>query len=141
MRRSSYILVVEDNEDDVVLLKRAMIKARVDRQVIVVHDGELALDFLLGPDGQTLGPPEVVLLDLQLPRLSGLETLKALRQDERTRYLPVVILTSSNEGRDIRDSYAAGANGYVRKPLAFEHFVESLESLGAYWLGVNEPVP
>jgi two-component system response regulator len=136
------ILLVEDNHDDEVLALRALTKNRIANRVIVARDGVEALDFLHGTgesvDRDTRVQPQVVLLDLNLPRIDGLEVLKRLRADERTRFLPVVMLTSSKQDDDIINSYANGANAYVRKPVEFDHFIESVKTLGLFWLLHNE---
>lgn len=135
------ILLVEDNQDDIDLALRAFAKAGVKQQVEVAHDGEEALQRLLPPEGGQRLKPTVVLLDLNLPRVSGFEVLRKLRRDERTRLLPVVILTSSAEDRDLIEGYQTGANSYVRKPVDFSHFVEAVKSLGVYWLVFNLAAP
>ena len=143
--RSRLILLVEDNPDDVELTLRAFAKSQVAYAIEVVTDGAAALDYLL-PAGAS-GPgaqkplPEVVLLDLKLPKVDGLDVLRRLRADERTRRLPVVILTSSNEGRDLVRSYDLGANSFVRKPVDFSAFLGAARQLGQYWLELNQPAP
>lgn len=138
------ILLVEDNAQDEMLALRALRKARVANRVDVVRDGQQALDYLFrgGEYAQRDGPdlPTVVLLDIGLPRLTGLEVLQRLRNDERTKLLPVVILTSSDEDADRLASYENGANSFVRKPLAFAEFAETVARLGVYWLATNEPL-
>jgi len=139
------ILLVEDNPDDEALTLRALRKANVANEVVVVRDGAQALDYLLcagayqGRDALDL--PQVVLLDLKLPKVGGLEVLRRVRATERTRLLPVVVLTSSDEERDLVDSYRLGANSYVRKPVDFVAFSEAVQRLGLYWLLVNQPPP
>ncbi|HXJ11990.1 MAG TPA: response regulator [Candidatus Limnocylindrales bacterium] len=139
------ILLVEDNADDEILTLRAMKKNNIGNEVIVARDGVEALDYLFrtGPyEGKHLSEmPQVVLLDLKLPKLDGLEVLRRLRADERTKLLPVVILTSSNEEQDRITGYALGANSYVRKPVDFKQFMEAARQLGLYWLVLNEPPP
>ena len=136
------ILLVEDNADDVDLTLRAFERSRVRNEVVVVRDGLEALDYLFCGGAYADRPagemPEVVLLDLNLPKLHGLEVLKRLRADERTRLLPVVVLTSSREDQDIVRSYHLGANSYVRKPVDFAQFVDAARQLGLYWLVLNE---
>lgn len=137
------ILLVEDNDQDELLVLRSLRKINLANRVDVVRDGQQALDYLLA-EGEFaaragLGLPAVVLLDLNLPRLSGLEVLDRLRTDARTRLLPVVILTSSDEDRDRLRSYEIGANSFVRKPLDFAEFAETVARLGFYWLATNEP--
>jgi two-component system response regulator len=139
------ILLVEDNPDDEVLTLRALTKNKIQNEVVVAHDGVEALDFLFGTgsyEGRDIGVgPQVILLDLKLPRIDGLEVLRRLRADERTRLLPVVILTSSLEEQDRIKGYGLGANSYVRKPVDFGEFVEAVRQLGLYWLILNEPPP
>lgn len=139
------ILLVEDNPDDEVLTIRAFRKNNIKNEIVVAHDGEEALDFLFGRgkyaerDSQVL--PEVILLDLKLPKVDGLDVLRQIRTDPRTRLLPVVILTSSKEEQDLIEGYSRGANSYVRKPVDFNQFVEAVQQLGLYWLVLNEPPP
>jgi len=139
------ILLVEDNPDDEKLTLRALHKNKISNEVVVAHDGVEALDYLLGSGaggGSNLNPlPQVVLLDLKLPKLDGLEVLRRLRAHERTKLLPVVILTSSNEEQDRIAGYGLGANSYVRKPVDFNQFIEAARQLGLYWLVLNEPPP
>jgi two-component system response regulator len=145
MNRSRTILLVEDNEDDIELTLRAFARCKVANEIDVVRDGEEALEYLhargryAGRDASQL--PEVVLLDLKLPKIDGLEALRRMRADERTRLLPVVIVTSSKEERDVVTSYDLGANSFVRKPVDFSQFVEAANHLGLYWLVLNEPPP
>lgn len=138
------ILLVEDNPDDEALSLRAFTKNRIPNQVIVARDGVEALDFLFGTGahaGRDLSiMPAVVLLDLKLPRIDGLEVLRRIRADERTRLLPVVILTTSKEQRDIYEAYSLGANSYIRKPVDFEKFIYAVGQMGLYWLQLNEPL-
>ncbi len=143
MSRNHIILLVEDNPDDVELTLRAFERSRVTNQIAVARDGQEALDYLFATGPYTgRAPeafPEVVLLDLKLPKLDGLEVLRRMRSDERTRRLPVVVLTSSNEERDIVQSYDLGANSFVRKPVDFAQFIDAARQLGLYWLVLNEP--
>ena len=137
------ILLVEDNPDDAALTMRALKSHNITNEVVVARDGVEALDYLLGPKAlpavvQSLA---VVLLDLKLPKLNGLEVLQRIRADERTRLLPVVILTSSDEERDVIDGYRLGANSYVRKPVDFVEFTEAAKQLGLYWLLMNRAPP
>jgi two-component system response regulator len=139
------ILLVEDNPDDEALTLRALQKNNIHNEVVVVRDGAKALDYLFGT-GTYLGRdtnvlPQVVLLDLKLPKLDGLEVLRRLRADERTKLLPVVVLTTSTEDQDLIDGYSLGANGYVRKPVDFMQFTEAVRHLGLYWLVLNESPP
>lgn len=139
------ILLVEDNPDDVDLTMRAFRKNNIANEVVVARDGVEALDYLFGT-GTHAGRdpaeiPAVVLLDLKLPRLDGLDVLKRLREDERTSLLPVVILTSSKEEQDLVKGYSLGANSYIRKPVDFERFIEAVQQLGLYWLVLNETPP
>jgi two-component system response regulator len=140
-----YILLVEDNPDDEALTIRALHKNHLANGVVVARDGAEAVDFLFGTGahaGRNVDDrPEVVLLDLKLPKLDGFEVLRRIRADERTKTLPVVILTSSKEERDIAQGYADGCNSYVRKPVNFDEFVEAARQLGLYWLLLNERPP
>jgi two-component system response regulator len=139
------ILLVEDNPDDEKLTLRAFKRSHVANPVAVARDGVEALDFLFArgahADRQGAPPPTLVILDLKLPKLDGLGVLKAMRANERTRLIPVVILTSSKEEQDLVSGYSLGANSYVRKPVDFGRFVEQVQRLQVYWLLVNEPVP
>lgn len=139
------ILLVEDNPDDEALTVRALKKSNVKNELVVMRDGAQALEYLLPTDshaGQGNGAlPQLILLDLKLPKVDGLEVLKRIRADERTRRLPVVILTSSNEEKDLINGYNLGANSYVRKPVDFNRFVEAIQELGLYWLVLNERPP
>jgi two-component system, response regulator len=139
------ILLVEDNPDDVALTLRALKRNNIQNEVVTVRDGVEALDFLFGTGGYAGRDlslmPHVILLDLKLPKVNGLEVLKRLRSDETTHLLPVVILTSSNEEQDRLNGYNLGANSYVRKPVDFTQFMEAIRQLGLYWLILNEPVP
>jgi two-component system response regulator len=136
------ILLVEDNPDDEALTLRALKSSNIANEVVVARDGVEALDYLFGTgahaDRDTRIMPQVVLLDLKLPKMDGLDVLRRLRDDERTKPLPVVVLTSSDEERDIIDSYGLGANSYIRKPVAFNQFTEAVRQLGLYWLVLNE---
>lgn len=139
------ILLVEDNDDDVRLTKRALKKNGILNELIVVGDGMAALEYLRAAaetsDGQTRVLPAVVLLDLKLPKMDGLEVLKKIRADPQLRRQPVVILTTSKEDQDIFNSYELGANSYIRKPVDFEQFSAAINHLGLYWLVLNEPPP
>ena len=138
------ILLVDDNPQDAELTIRALKKHNLANRLIIVEDGAEALDviFCRGKHAarETGRPPKVVLLDLKLPKVSGLEVLRALKQDETTRSIPVVIVTSSREDPDIKTAYALGANSYVVKPVDFDAFAEAMSSLGLYWLLVNQPL-
>lgn len=140
--KNTKILLVEDNPDDEELTLRALRHHNIANDVVVARDGVEALDYLFSrgdyADKKDAGLPQVVLLDLKLPKLDGLEVLRAMRDDERTRALPVVVLTSSNEEKDIVDSYNFGANSYVRKPVDFVQFIAAVEQLGMYWLVLNQ---
>jgi two-component system response regulator len=145
MNRSGIILLVEDSEDDVELTLRAFEQSRVVNDIVVVRDGEEALDYLFlrgayASRDPSVGP-EVVLLDLKLPKIDGLSVLKELRSQEGTRRLPVVVLTSSKEETDLVTSYDLGVNSFVRKPVDFDQFIEAARHLGLYWLVLNEPPP
>jgi two-component system response regulator len=138
------ILLVEDNPDDEALTLRAFNKNRIGNQVVVARDGVEALDYLFGHGhhaGRDLSVmPAVVLLDLKLPRIDGLEVLRRIRANGHTSLLPVVILTTSKEQQDIYEGYSLGANSYIRKPVDFEKFIHAVGQLGLYWLVLNEPV-
>jgi two-component system response regulator len=143
--KNKIILLVEDNPSDVKLTKRALEQNQIVNKVIVAEDGREALDYLLGT-GQYAGRdvrdfPAVVLLDLKLPRIEGLEVLKQIRTNETTKLIPVVILTSSDQEEDLIASYKLGANSYIRKPVDFHQFAEAVRTLGMYWLLLNEPPP
>lgn len=131
----SFIALIEDNADDEALTLRALKKHGIANDIVVLRDGVEALAFLLSPDKPL---PHLVLLDLNLPRVNGLEVLQKLRAEARTRLLPIVILTSSNEERDLVDGYRLGANSYVRKPVDFLQFSEAVHQLGLYWLVLNQ---
>jgi two-component system response regulator len=139
------ILLVEDNPDDEELTLRALKKNNITNKVVVARDGVEALDYLFGAGahaGRDLHMmPQVVLLDLKLPKVDGFEVLRRLRADERTKLLPVVILTTSNEEKDRLNGYGLGANSFVRKPVEFDQFIEAVRQLGMYWLLLNEPAP
>lgn len=139
------ILLVEDNQQDELLTLRALKKNNIQNDVIVARDGAEALDYLFGTgayEGRDLtNQPQVVLLDLKLPKVDGLEVLRRLRQDTRTKRLPVVILTTSKEDTDVITGYDLGANSYVRKPVDFNQFSEAVKNLGLYWLLLNERSP
>jgi two-component system response regulator len=142
---SKIILLVEDNADDELLTQRALRKNNILNELVVVRDGQEALDYLFGQGafaGRDLDlQPQVILLDLNLPKIGGIDVLKRLRADPRTDKLPVVVLTSSQEDDDVVRSYQHGANSYVRKPVDFVQFTESVRQLGLYWLVINQPAP
>ncbi|HTY23619.1 MAG TPA: response regulator [Desulfomonilaceae bacterium] len=139
----STILLVEDSREDVKLTLRALEKERIANNVQVAKDGVEAVEYLFatgefaGRDTNVM--PQLILLDLKMPRMDGLEVLKRIRSDERTKLLPVVVLTTSNEDKDRIESYKLGANSYIRKPVNFEQFSEAVKQLGLYWLVINEP--
>jgi two-component system response regulator len=134
------ILLVEDSPDDVALTLRALKSHNIKNEVVVVEDGAKALEFLFGSGERPPAPalPAVVLLDLKLPKVDGLGVLRAIRSDDRTRLIPVVILTSSDEQRDMVEGYSLGANSYVRKPVDFVEFTDAAKQLGLYWLLLNQ---
>jgi two-component system response regulator len=139
------ILLVEDNPNDEALTLRALKKSNILNPVVVARDGAEALDYLFSRGGfqarKPTGNPELILLDLKLPKVDGLEVLRQLRADERTKLLPVVVLTSSVEEQDLLRGYALGANSYVRKPVDFNQFVDAVKQLGLYWLVLNQRPP
>ena len=132
------IVLVEDNPDDQTLTLRALKKQNVANEIIVLNDGVEALEFLLDPEKPL---PNLVLLDLKLPKLDGLQVLRRLRSEPRTQVLPVVVLTSSDEDRDVIEGYRLGANSYIRKPVDFNQFTEAVRQLGLYWLVLNQAPP
>ena len=142
---SGIILLVEDNPSDIGLTQRALAKSHVVNTMVVAEDGQEALDYLYGTGvhaGRDLtDQPALILLDLKLPRVSGLEVLRRIRADQRTRRLPVVVLTTSQEEQDIAASYDLGANSYIRKPVDFNQFATAIQHLGLYWLILNETPP
>lgn len=131
------ILLVEDNPDDERLTIRALRRGKIANEILVARNGEEALHLIFGLESL----PSVVLLDLKLPKIDGLEVLRQIRANDRTRLLPVVVLTSSSEDRDIIESYSLGANSYVRKPVEIDQFTEAVRQLGLYWVLLNEPLP
>ena len=139
------ILLVEDNPDDEELTLMAFKHSKIANKVVVVHDGVEALEYIFGANqssGNVVNElPQLMLLDLKLPRLSGLDVLKRIRSDPRTQLLPVVIFTSSSEEEDILSGYRLGANSYVRKPVEFQSFTEAIQQLGLYWLIINQSPP
>jgi two-component system, response regulator len=143
--KAKTILLVEDNPSDVGLTQRALEKSRIVNELIVAEDGQEALEYLLSTDPQTGAYlnelPAFTLLDLKLPKVDGLQVLSQLRANDHTSRLPVIILTTSSQEDDIARSYDLGANSYIRKPVDFKQFVESVTHLGLYWLVMNEPAP
>ena len=143
--KNATILLVEDNADDEALTLRALQKNNIGKNVKIVRDGVEALDFLFCRNGYAERDPhdlpQLILLDLKLPKLDGLEVLRRLRAEPRTRLLPVVILTSSKEEQDLIEGYKSRVNSYIRKPVDFDQFVETVRELGLYWLGLNEGPP
>lgn len=139
------ILLVEDNPSDIGLTKRAFEKSRICNELVVAEDGQEALDYLFGmgawAEKKPTTLPALILLDLKLPRMDGVQVLKRIREDDRTKRLPVVILTSSKEEQDRAECYDLGANSYIRKPVDFVQFAEAVQQLGLYWLVLNEPPP
>lgn len=139
------ILLVEDNHDDETLTLRALNKGKILNKIVIARDGVEALDYLFGTGSHagrdTSIQPQLILLDLKLPKIDGLEVLKRLREDPRTALLPVTILTTSNEERDVVTSYQLGVNSYVRKPVDSDSFMEAVRQLGLYWLVLNTPAP
>lgn len=138
MTHKKTILLVEDNPDDELLTIRTLKKYNVTNEVVVARDGAEALDYLFGED-ESHQMFQVVMLDLKLPKVDGLEVLRRIRSDERTKLMPVVVLTSSSEESDMIQSYRSGANSYVRKPIEFEEFSEAIRQIGIYWLLLNKP--
>ncbi len=143
--REDEILLVEDNENDVLLTRRALSKAKITHKLVIARDGAEALDYLFRRKDQ-LSPgeklcPVLILLDLKLPKIDGLEVLRRIRGDDRTCLCPVVILTSSREEADVIAGYKLGANSYIQKPVSFNQFVEAVKQLGLYWLVLNERPP
>lgn len=139
------ILLIEDNPDDIDLTIRALKKNKIENKVVVMTDGAAAVDYLLN-DGSYCNAeptimPSVILLDLKLPKISGLEVLQRIRSHPQTKLLPVVVLTSSREERDLLVAYSLGANSYIRKPIDFNHFMYAIEQIGSYWLVINELPP
>jgi len=139
------ILLVEDNPSDVDLTKRAFEKRNLVNTLVVARDGQEALDYLFGAGAyagrNVADPPACILLDLKLPKVDGVTVLQTIKSDPRTRMIPVIVLTSSNEPRDLKACYGLGTNSYIRKPVDFDEFVEAISHLGLYWLVLNEPPP
>jgi len=145
MNKQKIILLVEDNPDDELLAVRALRKNNIGNEIIIARDGVEALDYLFGTgkyEGRDLSEmPQIILLDLKLPKIDGLEVLRRIRADNLTKLLPVAVLTSSKEEKDLVDSYSLGANSYIRKPVDFDQFCESVRQLGLYWLVLNKVPP
>ncbi len=145
MLQEKTILLVEDDPDDETLTLRALQKNNLVNRIVVAHDGEEALNILFGPQRESSPTegllPALVLLDIKIPKIDGLQVLQAIRSNPRTRLLPVVILTSSNEERDLVEGYRLGCNSYVRKPVNFEEFMAAVQQLGLYWLLLNQQPP
>ena len=143
MYSSKKILLVEDNPDDIELTLRAFKKSKIMNEIVVKQDGEKAVEYLFGAEevanNETLDLPILILLDLKIPKIDGLEVLKRIKNHERTKLIPTVILTSSNEQTDIINGYMRGCNSYIRKPVDFNQFAETVKQLGLYWLVLNEP--
>jgi CheY-like chemotaxis protein len=137
--KSKMILLIEDNISDIELTRRALQKSRIANELVVAEDGQEALDYLFGGAGGEL--PALVLLDLKLPKVDGLQVLREIRGNDRTRHLPVIILTTSSEEHDILQCYDLGANSYIRKPVDFMQFAETIQHLSLYWLEMNVPPP
>jgi CheY-like chemotaxis protein len=140
MKDSDPIVLVEDNEDDIVLTRRALSQNKIGNPLVVARDGAEALELLLGANGHSVNPA-LILLDLQLPKVDGLTVLKRLRDDARTKLTPVVVLTSSKAEQDVVAGYNLHANSYIRKPVDFDQFTEAVRQIGMYWLLLNEPPP
>jgi CheY-like chemotaxis protein len=134
------IVLVEDNEDDIVLTRRALARNKISNPLVVARDGAEALELLLGANGHSINPA-IILLDLQLPKVDGLSVLKRLREDPRTTLTPIVVLTSSKAEQDVVAGYNLRANSYIRKPVDFDQFTEAVRQIGMYWLLLNEPPP
>jgi CheY-like chemotaxis protein len=145
MKTYGHILLVEDNEDDILMTERALKKARLLNELVVARDGEEALDYLFGTgrhaDRDTSDQPQIILLDLNMPKVGGLEVLRRIRDDERTKLLPVVVLTTSDDDRDRVESYRLSCNSYVQKPVEFDQFSKAVAELGFYWLLLNQTAP
>lgn len=141
MENSKTILLAEDNPDDEALILRALKENNITNKIIVARDGAEALNWLFGADQDNNVMPQAILLDLKLPKVDGLQVLQQIRASPRTRLLPVIILTSSDEEKDIIESYSQGANSYIRKPVEFNNFVQAIRQVGWYWLALNEPPP
>jgi CheY-like chemotaxis protein len=140
MNTTDPIVLIEDNEDDIVLTRRALSRNKIGNPLVVARDGAEALELLLGANGDSINPA-IILLDLQLPKVDGLSVLRRLREDPRTKLTPVVVLTSSKAEQDVVAGYNLHANSYIRKPVDFDQFTEAVRQIGMYWLLLNEPPP
>jgi CheY-like chemotaxis protein len=140
MKGNDPIVLVEDNEDDIVLTRRALSQNKIGNPLVIARDGAEALELLLGANGHSVNPA-LILLDIQLPKVDGLTVLKRLREDARTKLTPVVVLTSSKAEQDVVAGYNLHANSYIRKPVDFDQFTEAVRQIGLYWLLLNEPPP
>jgi CheY-like chemotaxis protein len=140
MKDTDPIVLVEDNEDDIVLTRRALSRNKIGNPLVIARDGAEALELLLGANGASINPA-IILLDLQLPKVDGLSVLRRLRDDPRTTLTPIVVLTSSKAEQDIVAGYNLRANSYIRKPVDFDQFTEAVRQIGMYWLLLNEPPP
>ena len=140
MKDNDPIVLVEDNEDDIVLTRRALSQNKIGNPLVIARDGAQALELLLGANGHSVNPA-LILLDLQLPKVDGLTVLKRLREDPRTKLTPVVVLTSSKAEQDVVAGYNLNANSYIRKPVDFDQFTEAVRQIGLYWLLLNESPP
>jgi two-component system response regulator len=140
MKDTDPIVLVEDNEDDIVLTRRALSRNKIGNPLVIARDGAEALELLLGANGASINPA-IILLDLQLPKVDGLSVLKRLREDPRTTLTPIVVLTSSKAEQDVVAGYNLRANSYIRKPVDFDQFTEAVRQIGMYWLLLNEPPP
>jgi two-component system, response regulator len=140
MKDTDPIVLVEDNEDDIVLTRRALSRNKIGNPLVIARDGAEALELLLGANGDSINPA-IILLDLQLPKVDGLSVLKRLRADPRTSLTPIVVLTSSKAEQDVVAGYNLRANSYIRKPVDFDQFTEAVRQIGMYWLLLNEPPP
>ncbi len=141
--KNSVVLLVEDNDDDIELTLRSFQKQTFANQIVVARNGQEALDYLFEREGVSdrPGPPALILLDLKLPKIDGLEVLRKIRNHAATRYIPVVVLSTSSQSTDKFQSYGNGANSYIRKPMDYDQFLEITRQLGVYWLMINEPPP
>ena len=140
MNDTEPIVVVDDNEDDIVLTRRALERNQIENPLVIARDGAEALELLLGANGETV-KPAMILLDLKLPKVDGLSVLKRLREDTRTSLIPIVVLTSSKQDQDVIAGYALHANSYIHKPVDFDQFSEAIRQIGQYWLHLNEAPP